>query len=73
MTRATPTIREALENEFRFTLRAVEKSDFLEGVRAQLIDKDRTPNWRHSLTTLPPALVAEMLAPLPAEWRIDFA
>ncbi|MGD9918281.1 MAG: enoyl-CoA hydratase/isomerase family protein [Paenirhodobacter sp.] len=73
MTRATPTIREALENEFRFTLRAVEKSDFLEGVRAQLIDKDRTPNWRHSLATLPPALVAEMLAPLPAEWRIDFA
>lgn len=72
MTRATPTIREALSNEFRFTLRAVEKSDFLEGVRAQLIDKDRNPNWAYSLETLPEALLAELLAPLPAAWEIDF-
>ncbi|KFI26533.1 enoyl-CoA hydratase [Paenirhodobacter enshiensis] len=73
MTRATPTIRDALSNEFRFTLRAAEHSDFLEGVRAQIIDKDRTPRWRWSLATLPPDLVDAMLAPVPAEWRIDFA
>lgn len=72
MTRATPTIREALSNEFRFTLRAVEKSDFLEGVRAQLIDKDRTPKWAYSLETLPETVLAELLAPLPAAWDIDF-
>lgn len=72
MTRATPTIRDALSNEFRFTLRAVEKAEFLEGVRAQIIDKDRKPNWRYSLDTLPEALLAELLAPLPAGWDIPF-
>lgn len=73
MTRAAPTIRDALSNEFRFTLRAAEHSDFLEGVRAQIIDKDRTPHWRWSLGTLPPELVDAMLAPVPEEWQIDFA
>jgi len=72
MTRATPTIREALSNEFRFTLRAVEHGDFLEGVRAQIIDKDRNPQWKYTLDTLPEALVSEMLAPLPRGWEIDF-
>ncbi len=41
-------IRQALANEFRFTFRAVEHGDFLEGVRAQIIDKDRSPRWRHA-------------------------
>lgn len=72
MTRATPTIREAVSNEFRFTLRAVERSDFLEGVRAQIIDKDRNPQWKYTLDTLPEALVSELLAPVPRDWEIDF-
>ncbi|MBZ4021712.1 enoyl-CoA hydratase [Rhodobacter sp. TJ_12] len=72
MTRALPNIREALSNEFRFTLRAVEHSDFLEGVRAQIIDKDRAPRWAYRLDTLPEDLVARLLAPLPREWEIDF-
>ncbi|MCT2540722.1 enoyl-CoA hydratase/isomerase family protein [Sedimentimonas flavescens] len=73
MTRATPTIRAALENEFRFTLRAVEHSDFLEGVRAQIIDKDRNPQWKYSLETLPMAAVSALLEPLPKGYEIDFA
>ena len=72
MTRATPTIRDALSNEFRFTLRAVEKADFLEGVRAQIIDKDRSPNWKYSLETLPMAEVSALLDPLPRDWEIAF-
>lgn len=72
MTRATPTIREALSNEFRFTLRAVEHADFLEGVRAQIIDKDRKPVWKHTIETLPEAEVAALLAPLPKAWEIPF-
>ncbi|MDB6177523.1 enoyl-CoA hydratase/isomerase family protein [Paracoccus sp. Z330] len=39
-------IQESLSREFRFTYRATEFSDFLEGVRAQIIDKDRTPKWQ---------------------------
>ncbi|MFD2174191.1 enoyl-CoA hydratase/isomerase family protein [Rhodobacter lacus] len=72
MTRATPNIREALSNEFRFTYRAVEQAEFLEGVRAQIIDKDRMPRWRHSLETLPEALVTALLAPLPRGTEIAF-
>lgn len=73
LTRANPTIRAALGNEFRFTLRAAELGDFLEGVRAQIIDKDRNPNWHWTLDNLPEDHVAALLAPLPEEWRINFA
>jgi enoyl-CoA hydratase/carnithine racemase len=72
MTRAAPSIRAALSNEFRFTLRAVEHAEFLEGVRAQIIDKDRAPRWRYSLGNLPEALLEALLAPLPEPWKIDF-
>ena len=58
------TIRQALELEYRFTWRAMEDGDFLEGIRAQIIDKDRNPQWQHAGGTLPDALVRHMLAPL---------
>lgn len=61
------TIRDALDLEYRFTARAMEKADFLEGVRAAVIDKDRAPVWRHRLEDPPPSAVAEMLAPLGPE------
>lgn len=41
------TIETALGLEYRFTFRALEHSDFVEGIRAQIIDKDRSPKWRH--------------------------
>jgi enoyl-CoA hydratase/carnithine racemase len=59
------TIRAALEREFRFTWRAAEQGDFLEGIRAALIDKDKSPHWKHAaLEDVTEAEVAEMLAPL---------
>ncbi|WP_425090481.1 enoyl-CoA hydratase/isomerase family protein [Tropicimonas sp. S265A] len=61
----TPTLKEALQQEYRFTWRAAEKADFLEGIRAQIIDKDRTPQWRHaSVRDVTVLDVAAMLAPL---------
>lgn len=54
----------ALGLEFRFTYRAMEHGDFLEGVRAQIIEKDRKPVWRHGLDDLPTGDVAAILAPL---------
>ena len=62
----TADIRRALELEYRFTYRAMEYGDFLEGIRAQVIDKDRNPNWRLDVDA-PLALAAtKMLMPLGA-------
>ncbi|SHI86710.1 enoyl-CoA hydratase [Shimia gijangensis] len=62
--RATESIRAALEQEYRFTYRAMEHGDFLEGIRAQIIDKDRNPQWKHDLNALPAVAVSQMLMPL---------
>jgi enoyl-CoA hydratase/carnithine racemase len=63
--RASKTdIRPALEQEYRFTYRAMEHGDFLEGIRAAIIDKDRKPQWQHSLDALPDMAVTKMLMPL---------
>lgn len=57
-------IGKALAREYRFTYRAQGESDFLEGVRAALIDKDRKPLWRDGLDEVGPDRVRAMLAPL---------
>jgi enoyl-CoA hydratase/carnithine racemase len=57
-------IARALGLEYRFTYRAMEQADFLEGIRAAIIDKDRKPNWKHGLDSLPGVVVAQMLQPL---------
>ncbi|MCF2872766.1 enoyl-CoA hydratase/isomerase family protein [Octadecabacter sp. G9-8] len=46
--RMSDTIEAALDQEFRFTSRAMEHGDFVEGIRAAIIDRDRTPRWRHA-------------------------
>lgn len=60
----TLTIEKALDLEYRYTSRAMEKGDFLEGIRAQIIDKDRNPKWQYAGTIVPVAAVAAMLRPL---------
>ena len=58
--------------EYRFTFRAMEHGDFLEGIRAAIIDKDRRPNWRHAgPEDVTPLEVARMLMPLGAD-RLSF-
>ena len=47
MPEVAESIENALEIEYRFTSRAMEFGDFLEGVRALVIDKDRSPKWKH--------------------------
>ena len=63
LARENNNLETALENELRFTSRAVEHGEFLEGIRAAIIEKDRSPKWRYmTLDDVPDALLAKMLA-----------
>ncbi|MFD2739845.1 enoyl-CoA hydratase/isomerase family protein [Sulfitobacter aestuarii] len=59
-----PDMRAALALEYRFTWRAQAQGDFLEGIRAAIIDKDRQPRWQYGDGNVPDAAVAAMLADL---------
>ena len=39
-------LEEALEQEYRVGLRFLSGPDFREGIRAQVVDKDRSPHWQ---------------------------
>lgn len=58
------TLQKALDLEYRFTSRASEHGDFLEGIRAAIIDKDRTPKWQFADMNVPATAVSKMLMPL---------
>jgi 3-hydroxyisobutyrate dehydrogenase len=58
------TMEQALDLEYRFTARAMAEGDFLEGIRAAIIDKDRQPKWQFAGGDVPAAAVSKMLAPL---------
>ncbi len=66
--RGHATMRAALALEYCFTWRAMEHADFLEGIRAAIIDKDRSPRWRHAgPEAVPRDDVDRMLMPLGAQ------
>ena len=54
----------ALEMEYRFTHRSAEEGDFIEGIRALVIDKDKSPKWQHGLTDPLLSAASAMLRPL---------
>lgn len=59
--RGATSMETALRNEYRFVSRVLEHGDFLEGIRAIVIDKDRKPVWRHAgIAEVPPDLFALM-------------
>ena len=51
MEKVQNNISDALDAEYSFTARSQEFGDFQEGIRAVVIDKDRTPIWRHKSLT----------------------
>jgi enoyl-CoA hydratase len=58
-------IENALDQEFRFTYRCGPQGDFIEGIRAAIIDRDRKPRWQHaSWEDVTTAEVTRMLMPL---------
>lgn len=55
----------ALELEYRLAVRLHHSHDFIEGVRAQVVDKDRSPKWQPpTLDDLDPATVDAVFASL---------
>jgi enoyl-CoA hydratase len=58
--------------EYRIGARVVQRPDFIEGVRAVIVDKDNAPRWNPaSLEGVTEAMLDAIFAPLPAaeEWR----
>jgi len=63
--RPEPDICAALTQEYRVTSRAAEHGDFIEGIRAAIIDKDRAPKWKHrSVAEVTASEISFMQAPL---------
>ena len=62
---------ENMRTEYRIGARVVRRPDFLEGVRAVIVDKDNAPKWNPAtLAGVTEAVLDEIFAPLPAdqEW-----
>ncbi|MGZ9935383.1 enoyl-CoA hydratase/isomerase family protein [Streptomyces sp. NC-S4] len=60
-------LERALEQEYRISCAALSSPDLVEGIRAQVIDKDRSPRWSPpSLAEVGPADVERFFAPLGA-------
>lgn len=69
--RRVDDLREALSLEYRATWRSAEDGDFVEGIRAAIIDRDQKPVWRfQDFGDITPAVALRMLAPIPG--KIDF-
>jgi enoyl-CoA hydratase/carnithine racemase len=63
--RIADTIEAALAEEYKFTYRAAEFGDFIEGIKATIIDRTHTPNWRFAtLADVDQSDIDRMLAPL---------
>jgi len=64
-------LEEALNVELRLCLHLFEDGEFVEGVRALLVDKDKDPRWKPpTLAELSEATVEALFAPLPAEQEL---
>ena len=60
--RRAPNLEACLEREFHASLALLEEGDFREGIRAAVIDKDKSPRWNPpSLDAVDPARIARWL------------
>jgi enoyl-CoA hydratase len=64
--RAQASLEACLNMEYRLVTRLYEDGEFLEGVRALLVDKDKAPKWQPAtLAEVNDDMVMRYLAPLP--------
>ena len=64
--RSLGALEDALNVEYRLCTRLFEHGEFIEGVRALLVDKDRKPQWRPpTVEESTDVVLADWLGPLP--------
>lgn len=64
LARASSSLEQCLSREYLAALEVFDSADFVEGVRAAIIDKDRNPKWQPpTLEGVTPEIVARYLAP----------
>ncbi|WVT75798.1 enoyl-CoA hydratase/isomerase family protein (plasmid) [Sinorhizobium chiapasense] len=56
--RRSASLNECLEREYSATLGMLSNDDFYEGVRAAVIDKDRSPKWNVALADVTPEMLS---------------
>ncbi|MFJ1751676.1 enoyl-CoA hydratase/isomerase family protein [Kitasatospora sp. NPDC088134] len=61
--RELPSLAATLDQEYRISCAALDHPDLVEGIRAQVVDKDRNPHWRPAtLAEVSPTDVARFFA-----------
>lgn len=66
------TLEDVLRQEYRTSCGALRSHDFVEGIRAQVVDKDRNPQWSPaSLAAVTPADVEDYFTP--ADRELEFS
>ncbi|MGE2719203.1 enoyl-CoA hydratase/isomerase family protein [Mycolicibacterium celeriflavum] len=66
------TLEDVLRQEYRTSCGALRSHDFVEGIRAQVVDKDRNPKWSPaSLAAVTPADVEDYFTP--ADRELEFS
>ncbi|WP_043526311.1 enoyl-CoA hydratase/isomerase family protein [Litchfieldella xinjiangensis] len=59
------SLADAFRDEWNLAVQCCRRGDLVEGVRALLIDKDKSPRWRHaSVAKVPDADIQALLAPV---------
>jgi len=67
------SFKDNMRNEYRIGARQVQSADFIEGVRAVILDKDNNPNWNPAtFEEIGDAVIEGIFAPLPSDEELTF-
>ena len=68
------SLEDSLNLEYRLVTRLFRHGEFIEGIRALLIDKDKAPKWNPpTLEEVSKEMIASFLAPLPAAGALELS
>ena len=67
------SVRAALVAEYRFTSRVVEHGDFVEGIRAAIVDKDKSPKWNYANINDVPEHIVDLFTSEPEAGDLTFS